>query len=325
MGTTMFILFLIAAVFGAYSYFRRQSTPIGHVGVVTFLGTRTNRIFGEGLYVLPFFCTVVEENLMDQKIVLALEDTATADGVDIIFKNPFLRYRLKQLPKERGSTSRFSLPFIRRFIPFRMDDTLAEYLNVRIILDDNIRATAQGAISTSVAATPHADILGYHVIRIVDQLLSSATIETTFEKTKVLTSRVMETRLQLQAVIKQTIESQFANAGIEVMNISFPDIDPTTRDKEYINNAIQAVQKQQLDKIKTSMEVVRALVVAEAIGKFAKDHPNIDLETIYKMMRNLDILQSAADGSSFFGLIAQALYAKLKPEEPATVATSVSA
>jgi regulator of protease activity HflC (stomatin/prohibitin superfamily) len=325
MGTILFLLFLCAAGLGVYVFFRRRQIPIGHIGVVTFLGTRTNRVFAEGLYVLPPFCTVIDESVMDAKLELAIEDTAANDGVSIVFKAPFLRYRLKQLPKAHGATSRFRFPLLQRFVPIRMDDTLAEYLNIRSVLDDNLWASAQGAISTFVATVPHARVLGYDVIGIVNALLAGAT----FEATRASTDDVRETRRLLKLAVKEAIEAEFAYAGIEVTGVSFQDIDPSAKDKQHIESAVDAIRQQQLEKIKTNTEVIRALSVAEAIQKFQQEHPTADLAATYQMMRGLDIQQTAADGSSFVGLILKAFLDKLQapflPTPPQTPAAATLA
>ncbi len=319
MGTI--VTFLIIAGLGvlAYAIFRKRIVPVGHIGVLTFMGTRTSFIFGEGVYFLPFFCDVIHENVMDAKMELLMEDAAASDGVNIVFKRTFIRYRLKQVPRAQGSSSRFKFPFIRRFVPYRMGDTLAEYLNVRGVIDESMRATAQGAISLFMATVSHAKVLGYHVVQIVDQLLAGKTVE----EMQTLTEEVQQTRARLKAVVKDALEEAFAYAGIEVMNVAFTDIDPTAEDKAHIKVAIRELQKQQLEKIRTSTEVKRTLAVAEAVHQFKAQHPEADFMAIYKIMRELDNQKSAADGSGLIGLIGQAVLAKLTDTSVTAPAPSI--
>lgn len=329
MGTI--VTFLIIAGLGvlAYAIFRKRLVPVGHIGVLTFMGTRTSFIFGEGVYFLPFFCGIIHENVMDAKMELSMEDTSASDGVDIVFKRTFIRYRLKQVPRAQGSTSRFKFPFIRRFIPYRMGDTLAEYLNVRGVIDESMRATAQSAIGLFINTVAHSKVLGYHVIQIVDQLLAGKTVE----EMQTLSEEVRQTRARLQAAVKDALEQTFAYAGIEVMNVAFTDIDPTAEDKGHIKIAIRELQKQQLEKIRTSTEVKRTLAVAEAVHEFKVQHPEADFMAIYKMMRDLDNQKAAADGAGLIGLIGQAVLANLTgssvqaaaPESPAPSVVPVPA
>lgn len=302
-----FILFVLALGIGAVFYIkmRGREIPIGHVGVVTFMKGRTRRIFGEGIIYIPPFCEVEIISVMVRSLPLTTEDTATHDGFRIVIKEAMVMFELLQAADDSNNTMtrlRFNTRIWRRFIPYKMDDQLAAYLNIRNELDRQILARAQTTISTFTAKTNHDHLIGFHVVRLVDKLVAD---EEVFDA-QAAPEVVQATREALAAAVKEAITAEFAEYGVTNVRFAYRDLDPSDELKRHLDDMQGKLQEIQREKIATTVEVNRALVIANALVKFKRENPDADLMTVYRQMRELDNYQIAAEKGTV-DLIGQAL------------------
>lgn len=309
MGIILFVLFLLVAAFVVYVVKRKENIPVGSIGIVSFLGARTLWVFGEGDYVRPFGCKVTQLEVKDHLIELPSEDV-TCKGFRIVTKRAKVRYRLRQ-PIPAGSGGRFRMTFRslwRRIVPYTMDSRLAEFLNTRETLPELIPAKAQGALSAFCAPRPHESILGYHVVKFVEDMIAGGTAVIPDPD-----DTVHQTREQLCAAVLAALTTEYESSGLEFISFTIDDYDPDEVTKAHITQAQENIREIQVRRLQTSAEVARALEIATAAATFAKEHPGADLAPYYSQMRQLDINQIGAENLGIFGQLLQALLGKLQP------------
>ncbi|MDP2789954.1 MAG: hypothetical protein Q8O51_02390 [bacterium] len=325
---TLFVLFLIGAGFVAYVMLRKKTIPIAHVGLLIFLGSRTRWVFDEGIGVVPLGCRLELLEVKDHVAILPAEDLGCGDGFKIITKGAIVRYRLRQIISI-GSDGRFRtsiLSILHRVIPYSMDSRTAEYLSMEEAVHALVPKKAQQAMSTFCGTKAHSQVLGYHVIRFVDALIKAGeNIDITPD------DRVKETRRALQQFVIEELSAEFASTALDIVSFTIDDYDPIEKEKVHIDEAKQKIREIQVRRLQTSAEVDRALQIAEAAAKFAKEHPGAQLDSHYVAMRQLDNNQIGAENLSVIGQIFQAVLANLQqpsaptvPPSPAPMATPVT-
>lgn len=306
----LLILLVIAAGILAVLYirYRGENIPIGHIGVVEFMGARTRRVFGEGRVFAPPLCKIVPISVLDRSIELPKEDTLARDGFSIVLRNARVRYRLKQAHEgEEGESKtrkfRFNTSLFRRFMPYKMDDMLARYLNVEGIIDRQLTAEAQGAISLFTATVNHDGLLGFHVIKLIDFLITGDGVPGAQAEPDL----VRKTRADLQEAVCAAINKAFSDVGVEDVSLAFADIDPSAANKKHIEDTIARLQEVQSERIATVVQVKQMLTLADAITAYQKEHPDFDIKAVFQLMRDLEIRQIAAEKTGILGVLIQGL------------------
>ncbi|MFA6043189.1 MAG: SPFH domain-containing protein [Patescibacteria group bacterium] len=309
----LFILFILALGIGAVFYikYRKREIPIGNVGVLTFMKGRTRRIFGEGIVFVPPFCEVEVVSVMVRSLPLTTEDTATHDGFRVVITEPMVMFELLQAADDSNKTMtrlRLNTRIWRRFIPYQMDDQLALFLNIRGELERQIQVRALTTISTFTAMTDHDKLLGFHVVKLVKQLMSDGDLE----MAKASPEEVLKTRDALMKTVTQELTTEFSPYGVTNIRFAYRDLDPSGKLKELMDEMEGKLQEMQREQIATTIEVNRALVIANAVVKFKKENPEANLEEIYQMMREQDNFQIAAEKGTVeaIGQMALRMFAK---------------
>ncbi|MEK7631485.1 MAG: SPFH domain-containing protein [Patescibacteria group bacterium] len=323
MGTILFVLFLFLAAFITYVLLRKKVVPVGYLGLVLFMGARTRRVFGEGFCAIPPGCTLELLEVKDHVVNLQAEDVGCGDGFKIVMKGAMVRYRLRQII-DVGSGGRFRTTFmslLRRIVPYAMDSRTAEYLSMQDAVQALIPSKTLQAANTYCASQKHSEMLGYHVIGFVKEIIAKGGVPEHAPD-----DRVINTRQGLNTFVSSELTKEFESTGLEIISFTVSDFDPDETAKAHIVEAQEKIREIQVRRLQTSALVAQAMELAMAEVELKQKHPDAQLSAHYTNVRTLDINQIGAENLGPFGQILLAYLANLQTAaKPAPTPTEKAA